>query len=239
MNIRLILNGQKAGGPSIRDAISYVRKHHYFALDVRTSGSADELTNMVKEAQEDGVERLIIGGGDGTANQALNAMMEISSMLRPEMAIIPLGTANDFAAAAGIPSDPTEALLLAIYGKAAKIDIAQVNDRYFLNVASGGFGARVTAETSPRLKDMLGGSAYAVTGFLKLLNFIPMRGTVRIEGFEFRGSAFATAVCNGRQAGGGVLLAPEAMIDDGRLEIVLFTLDEFPVMEYLSFSLNS
>jgi len=231
MKIRLILNGQKAEFPGVQEAIGWVRQHRFFALDVRTAFHIGELESLVGEASEEGVTRLVFGGGDGTLNHGLNALMRCPASRRPEMAVLPLGTANDFARAAGIPSDLREALLLAVEGRATMIDIGQVNERYFLNVASGGFGAQVTTETSPELKRLLGGSAYAVTGLLKLLNFLPVRGKMRIGEYEFSGSAFATAVCNGRQAGGGMLLAPRAIVNDGKLDIVLFTLDDVEIPE--------
>jgi len=225
VRIRLIINGRKADNPMLHEAIATIRQHHFFALDVRISYLPDDIPDLVNECREDRIDRIIAGGGDGTINQILNAMMKIEEDHRPELAILPLGTANDFATAAEIPLDPYEALLIAVNGKCWPVDIGQVNERYFLNVASGGFGAQVTTETPPELKNILGGGAYALTGLLKLFSFSPIRGHMRIGDFEFDGSAFATAVCNGRQAGGGMVLSPRACIDDGYFDIVMFTLE--------------
>jgi diacylglycerol kinase family enzyme len=92
----------------------------------------------------------------------------------------------------------------------------------------------LTTETPPELKALLGGDAYALTGLLKLFNFIPIRGRMKIGDLEFEGSTFATAVCNGRQAGGGMVLSPEAMVNDGLFDIVLYTLDDLPVAATLA-----
>jgi len=229
MKIRLLLNGQKRENPRVNEAITWVRQHHFFALDLHTIYDPSEIDTMLRDAVEDGIERIIAGGGDGTLNLVLNALMRLPKETRPEMAILPVGTANDFARAAGLPLDPLEALLLAIDGSASSVDIGQVNERWFLNVASGGFGAQVTAETPPELKALLGGAAYALTGLIKLFSFLPIRGRMRIDNEIFEGRTFATAVCNGRQAGGGMLLAPDAKVDDGRFDIVLYTLDDLPV----------
>ena len=229
MKIRLLLNGQKKENPRIDEAITWVRQHHFFALDLHTIYDPSQIDTMLRDAVEDGIDRIIAGGGDGTLNLVLNALMRLPENERPEMAILPVGTANDFARAAGLPLDPLEALLLAIDGSTSLIDVGRVNERWFLNVASGGFGAQVTAETPPELKALLGGAAYALTGLIKLFNFLPIRGRMRIGDEVFEGSTFATAVCNGRQAGGGMLLAPDAKVDDGRFDIVLYTLDDLPV----------
>ena len=234
MKIRLLLHGGKMDDPAVKEAVTWVRQHHFFALDLHTIYDPAEVDTMVRDAVEDGIDRLIAGGGDGTLNLILNALMKLPPERRPEMAILPVGTANDFARAATLPLDPLEALLLAVDGRAVSIDVGQVNERWFLNVASGGFGAQVTAETPPELKAFLGGAAYALTGLLKLFSFIPIRGRMRIGEEEFEGEAFATAVCNGRQAGGGMLLAPDAKIDDGLFDIVLYTLDDLPVPSTLA-----
>ncbi len=229
MKVRLLINAQKASRPLVQEAISWVRLHHFFALDVHTIYHPSEVETMVQEAADNGINRLIAGGGDGTLNLLVNALMKIEPSRRPEMAILPVGTANDFARAATVPLDPLEALLLAVDGDAAPVDVGSVNERFFLNVASGGFGAQVTAETPPELKALFGGAAYALTGLLKLFDFIPIRGKMRIGEESFEGSAYATAVCNGRQAGGGMLLAPDAKVDDGLFDVVLYTLDDLPI----------
>ena len=95
---------------------------------------------------------------------------------------MPLGTANDFATACGIPSDPLQALQLAQVGEAREVDAAQANDYHFINVASGGFGAQVTANTPVALKNFLGGGAYTLSGLIQAVNFAPYRGEVRIPG---------------------------------------------------------
>ena len=94
-------------------------------------------------------------------------MMDLSKGARPALGIVPLGTANDFAAGCGIPRDPEEALALCIEGEAAPIDIGKANEHWFINAASVGFGAEVTATTPPELKRLLGPAAYAVMGRIR------------------------------------------------------------------------
>ncbi len=218
MKTRIILNGKKAGSKNVRDAISETRKK-FPAFEVRVTYEFGDAERLVNEAVAEGVERLVAGGGDGTINELANAMMKLSR--RPELAIMPLGTANDFATGCNIPRDPVAALSLAVEGKSTPIDVGKANDRYFVNVASGGFGAEVTVDTPVELKNFLGGGAYTLTGLVKAMSFTPYRGKFVTEDTELSGAAIVGAVCNGRQAGGGQVLAPNACIDDGLLDVLI------------------
>ena len=144
--IRIILNGKKADRPEIRSIIATLREEG-FPLEVRVTWEDGDGERFVREACTDGVSRLIAAGGDGTINEVVTGLAKLSLEKRPELAIIPLGTANDFATACAIPADPLAALRLAVTGSPEAIDIVQANERYFVNVASGGFGAEVSADT--------------------------------------------------------------------------------------------
>jgi lipid kinase YegS len=138
------------------------------------------------------------------------------------LGVLPLGTANDFAHSTGIPvQDLTAALRLAADGTARRIDVGLLDGRPFFNLLTGGFGSRVTVETDPELKRRLGGLAYVLTGISRFAELSANRGSFRAEGFAWEGRFVAVAIGNGRQAGGGVPLCPEALIDDGRLDLMI------------------
>lgn len=101
------------------------------------------------------------------------------------------------------------------------MDAGFVDNRLFANVVSGGFGSRVTAETDPKLKERLGGLAYALTGVAHFTELSSNHGRFRAEGFAWEGDFVAFAIGNGRQAGGGVPLCPNALIDDGLLDLTI------------------
>jgi len=101
------------------------------------------------------------------------------------------------------------------------IDLGLVDGRAFINLVSGGFGSRVTAETDPELKRRLGGLAYAITGISRFAELSANNGVFRAEGFSWEGTFIALAIGNGRQAGGGVPLCPNALIDDGLLDLTI------------------
>lgn len=216
----LIINGKKAGQPEIRQAVKTLRDKGH-DLQVRVTWEYGDGLRYVKEAGEEGVERVIAGGGDGTVNEISHGLALLDQGQRPAMGILPLGTANDFATCCTIPTDPMGALQLALDADPVAVDLAQANDRYFINVASAGFGAAVTTETPVELKNFLAGGAYTLMGMIKILNFTPYRVRIKAEGYEYEGEAVIGAICNGRQAGGGQVLARDAFINDGIFDVLI------------------
>ena len=224
MNIRILLNGKKAGVESVRTAIFKARE--LGVVEVRSTWEGGDIKRLVKEAILDGCQRIVAGGGDGTINEVADALLGIPENDRPELAVLPLGTANDFATGCMIPLDPLTAIKLAQSGRASPVDAVKANDGHFINVASGGFGALITANTPVALKNFLGGGAYTISGLVQALNFTPFPGDVRMPNELASLKVIASAVCNGKQAGGGQQLACNAKIDDGLLDLVALT--EFP-----------
>ena len=216
--MRIILNGKKAGLESVRSAINRVRDHG--PVEVRVTWEAGDVARMTREAIADGCTRLVIGGGDGSVKEIAEALLRLKAADRPELAILPLGTANDFAAGCSIPLDPFEALTLARTGLVYRVDGVRANDEYFVNIASGGFGAQVTSTTPVALKNFIGGGAYTLSAVVQAVGFVPYKGKLRLPDESATGNVIVGAVCNGRQAGGGQILAPEAFIDDGLLCVV-------------------
>jgi lipid kinase YegS len=226
MHARLILNGKKADRTDVRDAVNAVRAAGH-TIDVRVTWERGDALRLVAEAARDGISRVIAGGGDGSVNEAANGLLALDAAARPSLGILPLGTANDFATACCVPADPAAALHLAMTGQPRPVDLGRCNEAFFINVASGGFGAAVTAETPVELKNFLGGGAYTIMGLVKALNFRPYECSIRTPAGTMTGSVVVGAICNGRQAGGGQPLAPDALIDDGLLDVVF--LRPFPV----------
>lgn len=220
--VRIILNGKKAGYDTVRTAITNLRKE-IDGVEVRVTYEYGDIERFVNEAHKEGVKRLIIGGGDGSVNEIADAMAKLPRNERPELGILPLGTANDFATACNIPMENLKALRLAVYESATSIDIAKANDRYFINMATGGFGAQITAETPVELKNFLGGGAYTLVGVLKAIDFVPYSGKMKIPDLELEQTGVVAAICNGRQAGGGQVLAPSAYINDGLLDVLIIS----------------
>ncbi|QOV62535.1 lipid kinase YegS [Kosakonia pseudosacchari] len=222
----LILNGKSAGDDALREAVTLLRDEG-MDIQVRVTWEKGDAVRYVEEAQQRGVATVIAGGGDGTINEVATALVNCKGETIPALGILPLGTANDFATSAGIPEGLDKALQLAIVGKAVPIDIARVNDKTcFINMATGGFGTRITSETPEKLKAALGGVSYLIHGLMRMDMLKADRCEITGEDFHWQGDALVIGIGNGRQAGGGQQLCPQALINDGLLQLRIFTGDE-------------
>lgn len=222
----LILNGKSAGDEMLRQAITLLRNEG-MNIQVRVTWEKGDAQRYVAEAIRLGVETVIAGGGDGTINEVASALVHTASDHTPVLGILPLGTANDFATSAAIPQTLDKALQLAIAGNAIPIDIAEVNGKTcFINMATGGFGTRITTETPEKLKAALGSVSYIIHGLMRMDTLKPDRCEIKGEDFHWQGDALVIGIGNGRQAGGGQQLCPDALINDGLLQLRIFTGEE-------------
>jgi len=223
---RLILNGKATGNEDVREAVAALRERGV-QLEVRVTWESGDAERYVAEAIAHGVDTIIAAGGDGTLSEVAETLAhrEEPADALPSLGLLPLGTANDFATAAEIPDEPLAALELIRQAPARPVDLLRIDADgkvwWCANVASGGFGTEVTVETDEGLKKVLGGLAYLVTGVSRLGRIDPIQARVRAPGFEWAGGFIALGVGNGRQAGGGQVLCPEALIDDGVLDITV------------------
>ena len=227
--VQLILNGKVAGNDALWNAIVHQRTIPH-RIKVRVTQEKGDARRFAAEAGE--ADLLIAAGGDGTLNEVVHGLMDLSKATRPALGVIPLGTANDFATGCGIPRNPEEALALCLKGHALPIDIGKANEHWFLNAASAGFGAEVTATTPPELKRLLGSAAYAVMGAILAMNVHHYHGKLNLPGREITGSGPVAIVGNGPQTGGGVRFAPRARIDDGLLDVLVVR--QIPAMALLT-----
>jgi YegS/Rv2252/BmrU family lipid kinase len=160
-------------------------------------------------------------GGDGTIHEVVNGIMTSGVEPRPALAIIPGGTGNDFARGVGIPKDPLTAGRLLLGGERRRIDVGQVNERYFVGISGVGFDAEVAARVNGWPKWIGGTSVYvaAILNTLVAYRCVPTR--VVLDGQEQRLRMFLVAAANTPWYGGGMYMAPQARPDDGALEIVI------------------
>jgi lipid kinase YegS len=227
----LVLNGKAAADGPLREAVAAMRARGV-ALSVRVTWERGDAGRIVDEALAAGADVLVAAGGDGTLSAVATALAgrDAGAGALPAVGLVPLGTANDFATAAGIPPAPLAALELVAGTRAQPVDLLRIlaadGEHWCANLASGGFGTAVTVETDEGLKKMLGGLAYLLTGIARLGRIEPSRA--RFSGVDGEGRAFAwegefiaVGLGNARQAGGGQALCPDARIDDGLLDLTI------------------
>ncbi len=181
--------------------------------------SSSRLSAAVSAALDAGCDLIILGGGDGTVSAVLDLLAHRHAVL----GLLPLGTANDFARTLGIPDDLEDACAAIARGKVVDVDLGRADDIYYVNVASIGLGARVITRISPRLKRIAGTVAYPVAAARALVGFHPFTATLTFPQGDHPPATFPRlvqiGVGNGRFYGGGAVVAPEAGIDDGTLDV--------------------
>lgn len=222
----LVINGKAAGDDTLREAVEAIRERGV-RIDVRVTWEPGDGARCVEAAIADGVDAIVAAGGDGTLSEVATALAkrDAGPDALPALGLVPMGTANDFASAAGIPVAPMSALELLLDEPARDIDLLRLGVEgkvhWAANLASAGFGTQVTLDTDEGLKKLLGGLAYLVTGLARLGRIEPVAARLRGPGFAWEGGFIALGIGNGRQAGGGQALCPDALVDDGLLDVTV------------------
>ena len=183
-------------------------------------------TELARQAGEQGYERVIAMGGDGTVHEVVNGIMQLPKERRPALCVVPVGSGNDFAHAVGVPLQSDRALACALSGQPSPIDLGMMTDEhgrreYFDNTLGIGFDAVVTIR-SHRLPVVRGFLMY-LTAVIQtiLLNHDPSIMRMETDGRQWEQSNLLLTMCNGPREGGGFLIAPEAKVDDGVLHYAM------------------
>lgn len=174
----------------------------------------DHLPDVIRRYQ-DQVDLVIVGGGDGTLNAAVDGLVDTQLPL----GILPLGTANDLARTLGIPTSLPEACEIIAKGQLQRIDLGWVNGKHFFNVASMGLSVQITQRLTKEVKRRWGVLAYAITALQAIWQARPFRAEIRLNGESIPVKTIQIAVGNGRYYGGGMTVVQDATIDDQRLDL--------------------
>lgn len=185
-----------------------------------TEGKGDA-AHAAAAAVERGYDLIIAAGGDGTLNEVVNGMSRYEK--RPMLGVMPMGTTNDFARAHGIPRRWQEAVDLIVRRYTRPVDVGYAsNNKYFINIAGGGFLTDLSYEVPSKLKTMIGQLAYYVKGFEKVVNFHPTKLNIAAEGVgDIEDEYMLFLVANSQSVGGFEKLAPQANTNDGLFDVVL------------------
>jgi diacylglycerol kinase (ATP) len=180
---------------------------------------AKELAKEVSAAAE-AADAVVAAGGDGTLSLLVNALGDRLGDVA--LGVVPLGTGNDFARTLGLPDKPEEAAAAVARGRTRPVDVGRISgvggSRLFVNSSLGGFPVHVDREIDEEVKKKLGPLAFWIAGAKAATDL--ERSTVAVNGRAVR-ECVAVGIGNGRSAGGGIEMWPEARIDDGLLDACL------------------
>jgi len=187
------------------------------------SEKPDEIENLARQSVEAGFDQIVSAGGDGTLNEVVNGIEDAGGNII--LALVPLGTGNDFARTLGVPMDIDEAIEQILRGQTREIDLVRVTSdlvRYSVNVSSGGLSGLVDEKLTPGMKKTWGPRAdlrSAAAAFPQLRGYTTGVTLDDIEALEL--DLYNVIVANGRYVAGGIPVAPEADITDGLLDVIL------------------
>jgi len=239
LKVELIVNLTAGGGKPhkhLNTVLKYL-KENGLNFKVCTTSHQGEAVELAQKAADNGAELIVSVGGDGTVNEIVNGIMK--SKNDPPLGIIPLGWANDFIKSTDIPSDIIEACKILIKGKTKKIDIGVINNQiYFANICGVGFDAEV-AQLANHMKSkhpnlrILSAFVYVFATVKKLLSpFSYHNVKIKFDGQEIHSKILFIAISNGKIYGGRFKITPEAILDDGLLEVCV--VEEMGRFKYLS-----
>lgn len=227
--VKLILNPMADMGRAWKAANDLRPIVQEFQGDISWSGTVypTHATELAKQAAAEGCDLVIALGGDGTAHEVVNGLMQVPETTRPVMGVVPIGSGNDFAHALGVPRKSDHALAHALKAETvAAIDVGLMTDEasgrreYFDNTVGAGFDAVVTIR-SHKLPIVKGFLMY-LTAVIQtiLMNHNPARVQFQSDTETWEDSVLMTTVCNGGREGGGFLISPESKNDDGALQFL-------------------
>jgi diacylglycerol kinase (ATP) len=223
--VNVLVIGNEQSGSSGEDVLRKV------ADALETLGEVTVLQPPSVEAFDEDVRRaaqgkdvVVAAGGDGTLHATVNALWDGRNDLK--FAVVPMGTGNDFAHTLGLPEDPVKAARSIATAGARAIDVASVSTpgkkRLFINACMGGFPVAADKAIGGGVKKALGPFAFWVGGAKAAANLPRYRVRIGDRVWE---NATAVGFGNGRTAGGGIPIFPDADPADGRIDCCVFEVD--------------
>ena len=189
---------------------------------VLAGDSARRSTELAARAVSDGVDAVVAVGGDGLVHCAVQALATTGVPL----GIVPAGAGNDLAAALGLPADPMAAVAVIAAGRTRSIDLGRTDPsdtgrgRWWAGVLNAGFDSAVAARAE-RMRRPRGPLRYDLATWLEVASLRPHRMAITLDGVRSEQDVTLVAVGNSPRYGGGMLIAPGAVLDDGLLHVTI------------------
>jgi len=229
--VKLILNPIADMGRAWKTANDLRPIAQEFSGELSWSGTVypTHAIELAKQAAEEGYDLVVAMGGDGTVHEVMNGLMQVRAEKRPILAVVPIGSGNDFAYSIGITKKSAQALAHALKAENIQpVDIGLLTDEhgrkeYVDNTLGIGFDAVVTIR-SHKLPIVKGFLMY-LTAVIQtiILNHHPMQMKVETDAETWEDKVIMLTLCNGPREGGGFMLSPDSKNNDGSMEYVAVT----------------
>jgi diacylglycerol kinase (ATP) len=218
-----ILCNPTAGGGRAVETLKRLESHMRekgLNYEVGLSQYHKHAMELVKDAVARGYRNIFTLGGDGTVFEAVNGVAATGMQGEVAIGFMPGGTGNDFTRSLQLPRDPVEAFEALRAGQVIDVDLWLAGGKYFINVFGLGLDTDL-ADWATKTKKLLNGMpAYILALFLTLFRFTYKKVKMTVDGQVLERELVVLTASNGRFYGGGILVAPDAHIADGKLELV-------------------
>jgi diacylglycerol kinase (ATP) len=217
--IALLVNptSGKGRGAHLCEPVAKRLRGHGYDVDIVVGRDADEAFDQIRNRVAKGVDALVAVGGDGLVNMALQVVAGTATPL----GIVPAGTGNDIARSLGLPLDePVTAVDLLATATPRSVDVGRAHGRWFGGVLSSGFDSMVN-ERANRMGWPRGRSRYNLAIAAELRTFRPVPFVLELDGERWETEAMLVAVGNGVSYGGGMMVCPGALMDDGQFDVTV------------------
>lgn len=191
-----------------------------FDYEIEVTKAPLHAIELVCDYTKKGFRKIIAVGGDGTVNEVVNGIMKSKKADEIKFGVIPEGGGNDFARNLQLESNIIKSLKVFLRGKTKGVDVGKVEDNYFINAFGLGFDAEV-AENSRVIKFLNGLPRYILAILKTLLTLKARKVRIEINNEIIERSILLMSIGNGVSAGGGFLLTPNAIIDDGVYDVCI------------------
>ncbi len=204
-------------GERLLPQIEYFLALHQLDFEIYKTSQPLEATRVANEASAK-FSVVVAAGGDGTVNEVANGLVGTNAAF----GVIPIGSGNDFAKCLHLAPDVSPSIQALKNGHRRRVDIAKLNDRYFVNGLGIGLDG-AAAHRNRSIKKLKGKAAYLWSAVYEALHYKAQTIKMRSESWQYEGIFMMAGASNGQCHGGDFLLAPQAKIDDGLLDIHLIT----------------
>lgn len=207
----------KGKAQRFREAIEAKLKSLGVAYTFWETGGQRDATRIACELTRSGEQDIIAMGGDGTVNEVLNGLKDPSKV---NLGLIPCGSGNDFAGAIGIPTTPEGSLEILLNEQPKYTDYMDCSGVRGLNVIGAGIDVEVLKRCY-KAKVLKGSLNYFVSLVISLIQFQFYAFNATMNGTSADHMGLIVCVCNGKRFGGGISICPDAVYDDGMLDVVM------------------
>ncbi len=229
-NVHIIFNPASAGGKTGERKemiLTEIKKYFSSNYSLHITHKQHDAAELAKKALEEQCSLLIVVGGDGTIQEAVNGLIKFGDWQNCSLGIVSCGTGQGFAMSLGLPKSLSEQLRIIKEGHIRNIDVGKIIDtynevRYFINEFQAGIGGAVVKNVNGKIKRKGGKLAFGIGTICTIFQYPnPQMKLIIDDNLEINEEMTGVLVANGNVTGGGMQLAPSADLSDGFLDLLL------------------